>query len=326
MLPGNTNPVQKITITRFVNILTRPIDLIREPNRSGQLTTTDPRSAVAGFPFLPPTPDQRASYHTIPKGDSALELPWVPDLSSPHRVAPIEVTADRWTTSSLVVPPMVPLAMPTWNEERGTPTRGGLQLTMSPGFIQACNTTSLSQCDIIPQTTYHTPFYFSANIPVQSQDKENHKQYVDWNRSEFSLIGRVDHDSLSPILRQPTTTPRRTTNWPVSPTRRTQRASPLAKTIHCTSGFPLKLVVTRLMRVASIRIGCPLVKIHPRGPSDNKHPAESVGKHSSASTTSPGISPQSPMSLTFRGYKSYPDSEEGKTSQSAGSRRRSRKE
>ena len=38
---------------------------------------------------------------------------------------------------------------------------------MPPGSIQACNTTSLSQCDITPQITYHTPFYFSADIPVQ---------------------------------------------------------------------------------------------------------------------------------------------------------------
>ena len=38
---------------------------------------------------------------------------------------------------------------------------------MSPGLIQACNTTSTSQCDITPQITYHTPFNFSTNIPAQ---------------------------------------------------------------------------------------------------------------------------------------------------------------
>ena len=97
---------------------------------------------------------------------------------------------------------------------------------MSPGFIQACNATSLSQCDITLQTTYHAPFYSSATVPVQphypetnkngdaavtwdmnmicgsqiyeqilhtvddnrSHDKDNDEQYVIWNRSGFSLI------------------------------------------------------------------------------------------------------------------------------------------
>ncbi len=88
---------------------------------------------------------------------------------------------------------------------------------MSPGLIQACDTTSLSQCDT-------TPFYFSTDIPVQPQypeaningdaaatwvnagqideqnlhtiednkyrDKENDDQYVVWNRSGLSLIRR----------------------------------------------------------------------------------------------------------------------------------------
>ena len=36
---------------------------------------------------------------------------------------------------------------------------------MSSGLIQAFNTTSLSQCDITPRITYHTPFYVSTNIP-----------------------------------------------------------------------------------------------------------------------------------------------------------------
>ena len=93
--------------------------LILEPNRSDEPTTTNPTSAVADFLFLPPSPGQRASYHTTPKGNSTLESPWVPDLGSLHCVAPVEVTADRWsTTSSLVVPSMDPLAMPAWNEER----------------------------------------------------------------------------------------------------------------------------------------------------------------------------------------------------------------
>ena len=93
-------------------------DLIGEPNRFDELTTTDPMSAVAGFQFLPPTPAQRASYHTVPKADSALELSWVPDLGSLHPVAPIELTADRSSAaSSLVFPSVHPLDMMVWNQE-----------------------------------------------------------------------------------------------------------------------------------------------------------------------------------------------------------------
>ena len=120
MLAGNyTNPIQKTTPTRFVLYQLRLIDLIGEPNRSDELTTMDPVSAAAGFQSLPPTPPQRASYHTIPKGDSTLGFSWVPNLGFLHPVAPIELTADRWSTnSSLVFPPMNPLDIPVWNEER----------------------------------------------------------------------------------------------------------------------------------------------------------------------------------------------------------------
>ena len=48
----------------------------------------------------------------------------------------------------------------------------------------------MSQYGITPQTTYRTPFYISANIPVQSQDKENYEQYVDWICYGFPLIRR----------------------------------------------------------------------------------------------------------------------------------------
>ena len=79
----------------------------------------DAMSAAASFQFLPPTPAQRASYHTAPKVDSTLEFSWVPNLGSLHPVAPIELTADRSSTTSLLVfPPMDPLDMPVWNEER----------------------------------------------------------------------------------------------------------------------------------------------------------------------------------------------------------------
>ena len=121
MLASNTNLTQKTTSTRFVHTLAT-VDrsyLIGEPNRSDKLTTTDPTSAVAGSRFLPPTSAQRASYHTTLTGNSALEFAWVPDLGSLHHLAPIELTADRWsTTSSLVVPSMDLLDMPAWNEER----------------------------------------------------------------------------------------------------------------------------------------------------------------------------------------------------------------
>ena len=59
-----------------------------------------------------------------------------------------------------------------WNEERevkSTLTRGKLQLTMFSGLIQGPNTNSSSQCEIIPRVTYHTPYYFSTNVPVQPQ-------------------------------------------------------------------------------------------------------------------------------------------------------------
>ena len=116
MLPGSPNPIRKTTVTRCVHILPAVDISYWEPNRSDQLTTTDPTSAVAGFHFLPPTP---AQHHTIPKADSTLEFTWVPDLDSLHRMAPIEVTSNRWSTSpSLIFPSMDPLATSAWNEEK----------------------------------------------------------------------------------------------------------------------------------------------------------------------------------------------------------------
>ena len=38
---------------------------------------------------------------------------------------------------------------------------------MYSGLIQALNTINLSQCDITPRVTYHTPFHFSTNITAQ---------------------------------------------------------------------------------------------------------------------------------------------------------------
>ena len=109
--------IQKTTVTQFVHILAAVDTSYWGPNRSDELTTTDPGSAVADFRSLPPTLAQSASYHTLPMGDSTLELSWVPDLDFLHPVAPTHA-ADRWNTaSSFVVPLMDPLSMPVWNEE-----------------------------------------------------------------------------------------------------------------------------------------------------------------------------------------------------------------
>jgi hypothetical protein len=69
--------------------------------------------AVAGFQFLPPTRARRAS-----EGDSSIEYPWVLDLGSLHPVAPMGVTADRWSTTDLDFPSMDLLAVRSWNEVR----------------------------------------------------------------------------------------------------------------------------------------------------------------------------------------------------------------
>ena len=119
MLAGTTNPIQRTTVSRFVHTLAAVDTSYWGPNRFDELTTTGPMSAVAVFPSLPPTPAQRASYYTVPKGDSKLEFSRVPDLGSLRPVTPIELTADRWsTTSSCVFPSMDPLDLPVWNEER----------------------------------------------------------------------------------------------------------------------------------------------------------------------------------------------------------------
>ena len=119
MLAGNTNPIQKTTTTRSVHILAAIDRPYWGSNRSDELTTMDPTSAVAGLRFLLPTPAQRASYRTAAEDDSTLGFPWDLDLGSLHRVAPIEVTADRWSTiPDLDFLSMDPLAMPAWDEAR----------------------------------------------------------------------------------------------------------------------------------------------------------------------------------------------------------------
>ena len=72
---------------------------------------------------------------------------------------------------------------------------------MSPGLIQACNTTSSSQCDITSQITHHTPFYFSANTPVQPHYPEaiiNGDEAVTWdlNTTCGTKAGHIDEQGL----------------------------------------------------------------------------------------------------------------------------------
>ena len=92
------------------------IDLIGE-HSSDELAKVDPMSIITGFRFPPPTATQRASDHTMLRGDPTHELPWGSDLGSLPPVTPMAVAADRWSiTSSLVFPSMDPLVMPAWNE------------------------------------------------------------------------------------------------------------------------------------------------------------------------------------------------------------------
>ena len=71
---------------------------------------------------------------------------------------------------------------------------------MSPGLIQALNTTDLSQCDT-PRVTYHTPFYFSTNLPVQPQYTEANLSddavaTWDMNTACGEKAGQIDGQSL----------------------------------------------------------------------------------------------------------------------------------
>ena len=105
------NPILKTTITRYVHM----VGALDRPDwgyNSDELAKIDPMCGVAGFRFLPPTATQRPSDCTMPGVDSTLEFPWVPDLGSPHPVAPMGVTADKWSAdSSLVFPSSDPLLL-----------------------------------------------------------------------------------------------------------------------------------------------------------------------------------------------------------------------
>ena len=72
---------------------------------------------------------------------------------------------------------------------------------MSSGLIQACNKTNSSQCNISPQITHNTPFYFSANIPVQPHYPEpiiNGDEAVTWdlNTTCGAKAGHIDEQGL----------------------------------------------------------------------------------------------------------------------------------
>ena len=75
---------------------------------------------------------------------------------------------------------------------------------MSPGLIQACNTTSSSQCDINHRTTYHNHSYFSTIIPIQPHYPEaniNGDAAVTWdmNTTCGAKVGQLDEQSLHTV-------------------------------------------------------------------------------------------------------------------------------
>ena len=75
---------------------------------------------------------------------------------------------------------------------------------MSPGLKQISNTTSLSQCNITPQITYHTPFYFSTNILVQPHYPEasiNSDAATTWdmNTACGTKAGQIDEQGLHTV-------------------------------------------------------------------------------------------------------------------------------
>ena len=75
---------------------------------------------------------------------------------------------------------------------------------MFPGLLQACNQTSMSQCDSTPQITYHTPFYLPINIPVQPHYPEaiiNGDAAVTWdiNPTCGTKVGQIDEQSLHTV-------------------------------------------------------------------------------------------------------------------------------
>jgi len=109
------HPIQKTTITRFVNILTI-VGRSYLGHNSDEPTAMDPMSIVQS---LPHAGTQGGSDHTTPESDPTFEYLYDPGLGPLHPVPPKEVTANRWSAaSSLVFPSMNPLVMSAWNEGR----------------------------------------------------------------------------------------------------------------------------------------------------------------------------------------------------------------
>jgi hypothetical protein len=159
-----------------------------------------PMSIVAGFQFLPPTPAQRASHHTMPEGDSTLEYPLGSGPGFPASRGSDGGHRDRWsTTSSLVFPSMDPLAMPAWDEEREVkvPQPEASYTDNAFRFHSGPQHDQLESVRHHPSSTYHTPFHFSTNIPVQPQYPEaniNGDAAVTWdmNTDLWSKAGQID--------------------------------------------------------------------------------------------------------------------------------------
>jgi len=75
---------------------------------------------------------------------------------------------------------------------------------MFSGLFQAPNTTNASQCDITPRVAYHSPFYFSTNIPAQPHYPEantNGDVVVtrDMNTACGAKAGQIDEQSLHTV-------------------------------------------------------------------------------------------------------------------------------
>jgi len=72
------------------------------------------------------------------------------------------------------------------------------------GLVQALNTTSSSKGDTTPRATFHTPFHFSANTPVQPHYPEaniNGDAVATWDMTTpfGAKAGQIDGQSLHTV-------------------------------------------------------------------------------------------------------------------------------
>jgi len=77
-----------------------------------------PPSPVAGLKSLTLTGAQSAEHCMIPQGNSPTQYLWDLDLGPLDPLAPIDIAADRSTTSDLVFPSMDTLATQLFDEGR----------------------------------------------------------------------------------------------------------------------------------------------------------------------------------------------------------------